>query len=64
MSVIDPLLFLREMLLYIPIDIYISFKHALAYPHKVKVVQFALVYCREDFKGWFKVDNNVHLKHL
>ena len=41
-----------------------AFKHALVYPHKVKVAQFVLVYCWEDFKGWFKVDNNVHSKHL
>ena len=33
-----------------------AFKHALAYLHKVKVAQFVLVYCLEDFKGWFKAD--------
>ena len=41
-----------------------AFKHALAYPYKVTVAQFVLVDCWEDFKGWFKVDNNVHSKHL
>ena len=46
-------------------DTYLTgFNHALAYPHKVNVVQFVLVYCREDFKGWFKVDINVHSKDL
>ena len=61
MLVIDSLL--RELLLYIRIDIYVSLKHVPVYPLKVKVVQSVLVYCREDFKGWFKVYHNVHSKY-